>query len=172
MVGVELGRPDGRPIWWHIFADACSALEGESRQTSERLVAHVNAGWEQVARLQIDCDRLRATYGGALDEKRLTHLLEFVDTDVVAPFVDCARETAGFHVGSADPRDWLAAVTSESTRFERGVSLCALASASAFVPHPLKSAMEHVAYALIDWSADFDALVTVLARASAGRENP
>lgn len=172
MGGVEIGSPDGRPIWWHIFADACSALEGESRRTSERLVAHVNAGWEQVARLQIDCDRLRATYGGALDEKRLTHLLAFVDTEVVATFVDCARETAAFHAGLGDVREWLAAVTSLSARLERGVSLCALASASALVPQPLKPAMEHVAHALIDWSADFDALVTVLAQASAGRDHP
>jgi hypothetical protein len=153
------------PLWWHIFKDYCAALQGESRRTADRLVQHLETGWTHVTQLQLECERQHAGHV-AIQDAWVVHLIGFLETEVLGSFAECAERCARLFAGERDEGEGLDALCSVAFRFERAVALSALASESAHLPRTLKATLEYATNALVDWSADFGALVAVVGHGS------
>ena len=160
--------PDGfqttdstRPVWWHIFKDHCGSLRGERRRTADRLVQHLETGWALVMQLQLECERQHADQGVAQDAQ-VAHLIGFLESEVLGAFMECAERCARVVSEAGEPEERVDGLYSMVARLERGITISAFASESAHLPCAFKATLECVSNALVDWSADFGALIAVI----------
>ena len=161
--GTRPGADGAQPVWWRIFVDHLTALDIEARRTADRLIGHVEVGWEHLTQLQFECERQHAARGASPDN-RVAHLIGYIETEVLGSFIECAELTARYFSEADESAAGLDALCRASHRFERAVALCALASESAYLTGTFKATLEQVANALLDWSADFDALTSAMIR--------
>jgi hypothetical protein len=151
------------PVWWRIFVDHCATFDIEERRTANRLIGHVEVGWAHLTQLQFECERQHAARGASPDN-RVAHLIGYIETEVVGSFLECAEQTARYFSETDESGAGLDALCRVAHRFERAVALCALASESAYLTGAFKGTLQQVANALLDWSADFDALTSAMVR--------
>lgn len=150
-----------RPVWWHIFKDQCGALHGERRRMADRLVRHLETGWTHITKLQLECERQRAGRGVPQDA-RVAHLIGYLESEVVGVFTECVEQCARIFSGATEAEGGIEALTGVAARFERGLAISIFASESTQVPRALKAISERVSNALVDWSAEFGALVAAV----------
>lgn len=166
--GARAGADGTLPVWWRVFVDHCATFDIELRRTADQLIGHVEVGWAHLTQLQFECERQHAARGASPDN-RVAHLIGYIEREVLGSFIECAEQTARYFSEADTSGAGLNALCHVAHRFERAVALCALASESAYLMGTFKATLEQVANALLDWSADFDALTSamVLHRTSA-----
>lgn len=161
--GARPGVDGTRPVWWRIFVDHCATFEIELRRTADRLIGHVEVGWAHLTQLQFECERQHVARGTGFDN-RVAHLIGYIETEVLGSFIECTEQTARYFSEADESGAGLDELCRAAHRFERAVALCALASESAYITGTFKATLEQVANALLDWSADFDALTSAMVR--------
>lgn len=152
------------PVWWNVFKDRCEELgSDEAAKTARRLIHHVETGWKSVSELQLACERQR---GHVVSEGgRLSHLLAYLETDVVAVFMECTEAlTRCVHPVELFGKGDRSSVCELAARFDRRVSVAALASQAGEMSPSFQAAVTIVADSLVDWGAEACTILSALAR--------
>lgn len=148
---------------WREALARLRGLNGEKQGLFTELLAHVDAGWKQVRRLQLAVESFapeRAQGPAARD------VLAFVDGDVVDTFREMAFDAAGLVPGregwdaSADLGD----MDGDASVFMRYLSVLRLAGASAEFPETMHDVTAQVWDGLEGWDAEFTRLLRAIDR--------
>jgi hypothetical protein len=91
-------------------------------------------------------------------------LLAHVHDEVIPAFRLCAAGTATLMVPHPDQRPGLETVCESAARFDRALSVAALAAEAGQVSPPFRSAVITAADALTDWGTELCTLTTALGR--------
>lgn len=148
------------PIWWNVCKDRSAGLAGESGRTAGRVIHHVETGWAFIAELQLACDRYRTA---GVPAGRVSHLVAHVHDEVIPTFVVCAEGVAAL-LGHGEQDLASEPVCTSSARFDRAVSIAALASATGQIYPPFRSVVTGAADALTEWGSELCTLSTALGR--------
>lgn len=152
---------DDRPLWWYAFKDKSAAFNADRRRVAEQLIQHVDIAWAHMAEIRLACVRHRVAVRD-LGAERVSHLLTFIERDVVesfAEFVERAVELVDVSLETTTD-----AVCASAQGFGRALCVAALASEAAPVPPGLRGVVLPIAAALVDWAPEFCSLLPALSK--------
>jgi hypothetical protein len=146
---------------WRAALARLRALDGEQKRLFTDLLAHVDAGWEQVRQLQLALERHTPS---SAENATMREILAFIDGDIVDTFREMAFDAAALvpgWKGWADAAD-LGDMDGDASLFMRYLNVLRLAATSVEFPARMTEVITRVWTGLEGWDTEFARLLRAI----------